>query len=85
MASRKPIAQSLVSGLSAFIDPEVHPTVTVEAFFHTFSTQLCEKRLTHARSESEYPRQDSHGEKHRKSLVGNSEQQKVKCCFTCNR
>ena len=26
MASRKPIAQSLVSGFSAYIDPEVHPT-----------------------------------------------------------
>ena len=35
--------------------------VTVEAFFHTFSTQMCGKRtFTRATGESEYPRQDSH-------------------------
>ena len=45
--------------------------VTVEAFFHTFSTQMCGKRgFTRATGESEYPRQESHGEKHGEKFSG---------------
>ena len=45
--------------------------VIVEAFFHTFSTQMCgERGFTRATGESEYPRQESHLSKHGEKFIG---------------
>ncbi len=49
-----------LSGQMVFPHKISSARVTVEAFFHTCSTQMCgERGFTRATGKSEYPRQDS--------------------------
>ncbi len=94
MASRKPIAQSLVSGFSAYIDPEVHPTAflfhgplrTTPGSLHHSDTFPCMPNKPQGLVVSQrQPAAPGRGRKYQnteKSLLGNRRQQKANRCFT---